>query len=130
MSMPLYEGGITLSHGNSDRNQQVFLAAEAIWGIESDKLPAAKFNELMDVMVNHREEEYGPCRVKGFGDVLVIQMDPIVLNSSYKKKPCSLDTCMVTDAAKKCSKCMARYCSREHQLADWQRHKLECISHI
>jgi len=129
MSIPLKEGTITIAHANSDKNMQVYIAAEAIWGIKSDKLPQEKFDELKAVLVGQLEKEYGPYTVRGIGDAFVITMDPEVLETSYKKRPCSRDTCMVTTAAYKCANCMkARYCSKDHQIQDWQRHKVECIS--
>lgn len=129
MSIPLKAGAVTVTHGNSSRNNQIFIAAEAIWGIKSDKLPQAKFNELKAVLEGHQTRKYGPCTVQGFGDTFVIYMDPEVLDSSYQKKPCALGTCMVTDAAFKCARCQkVIYCSKEHQLEDWSRHKVECIS--
>ena len=129
MSIPLKAGTVTVTHANSDRNQQIFMAAEAIWGIKSHKLPQAKFDELKDVLVGCLRREYGPYRVEGFGDVFLISMDPKVLEASYKQSPCSLGTCMVTNAAFKCAKCRtAMYCSKEHQRQDWSRHKVECFS--
>ena len=129
MSIPLKAGTVTIAHADSDRNQQIFMAAEAIWGIKSHKLPQAKFNELSAVLAGNLTREYGPYKVHGFGDTFVICMDQKVLEASYKKRPCSLDTCMVTDAAFRCAKCQkAMYCSREHQGQDWSRHKVECIS--
>jgi hypothetical protein len=134
MSTTLKAGQVTVTHANYDaaglaKNNQIFMTAEAIWGITSDKLPQAKFDELKAVLENHLTREYGPYRVKGFGDTFVIYMNPEVLNTSYKKSPCSLGTCMVTNAAFKCARCKeAMYCSKEHQIQDWSRHKVECIS--
>lgn len=129
MSIPLKAGTITIAHANSDKNNQIFMAAEAIWGIKANKLPQAKFDELKNVLENSLTREYGPYNVQGIGNVFVIFMDPKVLSNSYEKRPCSIDTCMVTDAAYKCARCMkARYCSKEHQAQDWPRHKIECIS--
>lgn len=133
MSMPLKAGAVTVAHANSDKNNQIFMAAEAIWGIKPDKLPPAKFEELKTVLMGHLTRKYGPYKVEGkplgSGNVFMIYMDPEVLETSYKKKPCSLDTCMVTDAAFKCARCQeAMYCSKEHQRQDWPRHKVECIS--
>lgn len=115
---------INVTHGNGDRNNQISIAAEAIWGIKADKLPEAKFNELKTVLLNHLTKDYGSYRVQGMGNVFLL----FPLNTS-QKSPCSLDVCMVTDAASRCSRCMkAMYCSREHQIQDWPRHKVECIS--
>ena len=126
--MPLESGKVTVAHADSDKHGQIYIAAEAIWGIKSDKLPQAKFDELMIVLARNLTKEYGPYTVRGIGGSFVILMDPKVLKTSYKKRPYSLDTCMVTNAAYKCSKCMAaRYCSREHQKLDWKRHKVECL---
>ena len=124
MSIPLKAGAVTVTHANLDKNNQIFIAAEAIWGITADKLPQAKFDELKTVLVDHLTREYGSYRVQGFGDTFVL----FPLNTS-QKSPCSLDTCMVTDAASRCARCQkAMYCSKEHQRRDWLRHKVECIS--
>lgn len=129
MSIPLQPGVVTIAHADSSRDKQIRMAAEAIWGIEGDKLPREKFDELMGVLVGYHTRQYGPYEVRGFGDVFLITMDQEVTEASYKKRPCSLGRCMVTDAAFKCSKCkVARYCSKEHQGLDWSRHKVECIS--
>jgi hypothetical protein len=122
MSIPLSPEAVTITHADSNQDNQIYMAAEAIWGIESDHLPQAKFEELRAVLVGCLERRYGPCLVKGFGNTFVIFMD-----RDYEKKPCSLPTCMVTDAAHRCSRCMALYCSREHQKAHWDTHKHVCI---
>lgn len=128
MSIPLKAGAVTVTHASTGKDNQIFMAAEAIWGIKSDKLPQAKFDELKAVLVEKLTREYGAYRVQGFGDVFVINMDPKVLEPSYQKSPCSLGTCMVTNAAFKCSRCKeAMYCSTAHQRLDWPRHKVECI---
>ena len=117
-------GEVAITHANSDKNKQIFMAAEAVWGIKANRLPQAKFDELKTVLVDRLTREYGSYRVQGFGDVFVL----FPLKTS-QKSPCSLDTCMVTDAAFRCSKCQeAMYCSIEHQRQDWPRHKVECIS--
>ncbi len=136
MSTPLQglqAGTVTVTHANSDQNKQIFMAAEAIWGIKSDKLPQAKFDELKTVLVGNLTREYGPYTVEskplGSTNVFMISMGPEVLETSYQKSPCSLGSCMVTNAAFKCSRCKeAMYCSKEHQKQDWSRHKVECIS--
>ena len=133
MTVPLQAGTVTVTHSHSDKDNQIFKAAEVIWGIEPAKLPQAKFEELRTVLEGNHTRQYGPYTVEGFPlgseNVFVIYMDPKVLKTSYKKKPCSLDTCMVTDAAFKCARCLeARYCSQEHQTQDWSRHSVECIS--
>jgi hypothetical protein len=133
MSIPLKAGAVTVAHANSDKDNQIFMAAEAIWGIKSHKLPLAKFYELKTVLVGHLTRQYGPYKVEGkplgSGNVFMIYIDPEVLETSYQKSPCSLDTCMVTNAAFKCARCQeAMYCSKEHQGQDWPRHKVECIS--
>ncbi|HAB99820.1 MAG TPA: hypothetical protein DCE71_08370 [Parachlamydiales bacterium] len=129
MSIPLKAGAVTITHANSDKNKQIFIAAEAIWGIKSEKLPQAKFDEIKTVLEGWLTRKYGAYEGSGFGDVFMISMDPEVLDPYYQKKPCSLGTCMVTNAAFKCAKCKeAMYCSKEHQRQDWSRHKVECIS--
>ncbi|NDD99761.1 zinc finger MYND domain-containing protein [bacterium] len=133
MSVPLKAGAVTVTHANSDKDNQIFIAAEAIWGIKSDKLPQEKFDELKTVLVGNLTRQYGPYTVEskplGSGNVFMIYMDPKVLKTSYQKSPCSLGTCMVTNAAFKCVRCQeAMYCSKEHQIQDWSRHKVECIS--
>ena len=128
---PLKSGTITVTHANSNRHNQICMAAEAIWGIKPAKLPQAKFEELKTVLENCLTREYGPYRVQGFGDVFVIDADEKVLEPSYKKSPCSLDSCMVTDAASRCSRCKtAMYCSRDHQKLDWARHRIACVSQL
>jgi hypothetical protein len=124
-SVQLKGGGeVAITHANSDKNTQIFMAAEAIWGITADNLPQAKFDELKTVLVGNLTREYGTYRVQGFGDTFVL----FPLKAS-QKSPCSLDTCMVADAAFRCGKCQkAMYCSKEHQRQDWPRHKVECIS--
>jgi hypothetical protein len=133
MCIRLDAGAVTVRHADSDENKQIYMAAEAIWGIKSDKLPLAKFNELKAVLEGNLVREYGPYKVMGkplgSGNVFIISMNPEVLDSSFKKSPCSLDTCMVTNAALKCGRCKkAMYCSKEHQRSDWSRHKVECSS--
>jgi len=129
MSIPLREATVTIAHANSDTNNQIFMAAEAIWGIKPDKLALEKFNELKSVLEGSLTRDYGPNHVQGFGNVFMISMDPEVLEPSYKKSPCSLGRCMVTNASFKCARCKeALYCSQEHQKQDWRRHKVECIS--
>jgi hypothetical protein len=133
MSIPLKTEAVTVAHANSDKNNQIFIAAEAIWGIKPDKLPKAKFDELKTVLTGNLTREYGPFKVQSkplsSGNVFIIYMDPEVLESSYKKSPCSLDTCMVTNATFKCARChKAMYCSKDHQKQDWSRHKFQCIS--
>jgi hypothetical protein len=124
-SVQLKGGGeVAITHANSDKNKQIFMAAEAIWGITADKLPQAKLDELKTVLVGNLIREYGTYRVQGFGDTFVL----FPLETS-QKSPCSLGTCMVTNAAFKCARCQeAMYCSKEHQRQDWSRHKVECIS--
>ncbi len=133
MSIPLKAGAVTVTHANSNENDQIFKAAKVIWGIEPDKLPPEKFNELKTVLVDHLTKRYGPYEVEGkpldSGHVFIICMEPEVLEPSYERSPCSLGTCMVTNAAFKCARCLqATYCSREHQEKDWRRHKVECSS--
>jgi len=123
MSIPLIPGAVTIAHANSNRDNQIYMAAEAIWGIKRDDLPRAKFDELKGVLVGCLKRQYGPCLVEGFGNVFVISMD-----ADYEKKPCSLPTCMVTDAALRCSRCMALYCGKEHQREDWKHHKVVCVT--
>lgn len=131
-SIPLKAGAVTVAHANSDKNGQIFMAAKAIWGIESNKLPQAKFAELKGVLEGHLTRQYGPYKVEskplGLGNVFVISMDQEVLEASYQSSPCSLDICMTTKAALKCSRCReAIYCCKDHQIQDWPRHKVECI---
>lgn len=119
-----FSGGkeVVVSHADSNKNSQIYMAAEAIWGLTADKLPKAKFEELRSVLQDQRVVEYGSYKVHGFGDVFVlVPLDP------SQKSPCSLDTCMVTNAAFKCSKCKnAMYCSKDHQRKDWPTHKTVC----
>ena len=133
MSVPLKAGAVTVAHANSDKNNQIFIAAEAIWGIKPGKLPPAKFFELKTVLEDHLTRQYGPYIVEGkplgSENVFLFYMNSEVLETSYQKSPCSLGTCMVTNAAFKCVRCQeAMYCSKEHQIQDWSRHKVECIS--
>ena len=133
MTVPLQAGTVTVTHANSDKDNQIFIAAKAIWGIEPAKLPQAKFEELRTVLEGNHKRQYGPYTVEGFPlgseNVFVIYMDPKVLKTSYQKSPCSLDTCMVTNAALKCARCQeAMYCSEKHQIQDLSRHSVECIS--
>lgn len=130
MSMPLSAGAVTVAHANSDKDQQVFMAAKAIWGIESDKLPKEKFDELRKVLVGNLTRQYGPYKVESKPldgtNVFMIFMDPKVLETSYRKSYCSEPTCMTTFAAFKCKKCSAPYCSKEHQKLHWKIHKKDC----
>ena len=78
MSMDLRMGGIGVTHADSDKNKQIYMAAEAIWGIKSDQLPLAKFNELKRVLEGNLERKYGPYRVMskplGSGNVFLISI--------------------------------------------------------
>ena len=124
-SIQLTGGGeVAITHADTDKDKQIFMAAEAIWGITADKLSQEKFDELKTVLVGSLTREYETYKVQGFKDTFVL----FPLKSS-PKSPCSLDTCMVADAAFRCGKCkQAMYCSKGHQREDWSRHKIECIS--
>lgn len=54
-------------------------------------------------------------------------------DDTYFSVMCSLPECTVTGAKSKfmlCSRCRnVRYCSPEHQKADWSRHKKDCKTH-
>ncbi len=133
MSMSLRGPGVTVAHSRSGKDGQIYQAANAIWGLKPEKLPKAKFDELDSVLERCLTRKYGPYIVKGMplssGNVFVISMDPVVLEPSYEKIPCFLDTCMATAAAFKCGRCGdATYCSKKHQELDWPSHKVECIS--
>jgi hypothetical protein len=132
MCIRLDPGVVTLRHADSDENKQIFIAAHLIWGLKPDKLPQAKFDELEEVLRNNLTRKYWPYEVSSrrfdSRNVFVISMDFEVMGSSFEKSPCSLDTCMVTNAAYKCGRCKeAIYCCRDHQRFDWKRHKVECI---
>jgi hypothetical protein len=122
MSIPLRPGAVTITHADSNQDNQIYMAAKAIWGIERDNLPRERFEELRSVLEGSLERKYGSCLVKGVERTFIICMD-----ADYETKRCSLPTCKVTDAAFRCSRCMALYCSREHQKAHWDTHKHVCI---
>jgi hypothetical protein len=128
---PIKPGCINVVRNLSTKENLIYRTAELIWGLKPNNLPKAKFDELERVFKGCLEERYGPFKVKGFfhetEGTFVVSSDPGFSLKSYKPVPCSLDTCMVTDAYFKCSRCMATYCSEEHQRAHWKTHKVTCI---
>ncbi|MBM3201876.1 MAG: zinc finger MYND domain-containing protein [Chlamydiae bacterium] len=130
MSTPIRSGMITITHADSNIHDQILMVAEMVWGIKPERLPTVKFHEIRSILEGHLTKEFGPYKVKGFGNAFMIHIKPEALKNSYKKKSCSLNTCMATEAAFRCAQCKsALYCSKEHQIQDWPRHKMECITH-
>ena len=48
-------------------------------------------------------------------------------SSSTVASKCSTNACNTMDRLKTCARCnYAKYCSKEHQISDWKRHKMIC----
>ena len=48
-------------------------------------------------------------------------------SSSTVTSECSTNACNIMDRLKTCARCnYAKYCSKEHQISDWKRHKMIC----
>ena len=48
-------------------------------------------------------------------------------SSSTVASKCSTNACNTMDRLKTCARCnYAMYCSKEHQISDWKRHKMIC----
>ncbi|MEN9343383.1 MAG: hypothetical protein RLZZ453_170 [Chlamydiota bacterium] len=89
-----------------------------IWGVEANNISPQLFHELNTILANNLTSRFGSYQVRGDqGIFYVLKLE----------NPCTLSTCMVSNAAFKCSRCDALYCSKEHQSQDWKSHKQTCI---
>lgn len=119
-------GQVRVTHANNDRNKQIYMVAEQVWGLKADKLSQARFDEIRAVRDYGLEKKYGPVTVQAIEGTLMVFLDRDAIGKS--RSPCSLDTCMVNTAALRCARCRsAIYCCKDHQRADWGRHKIECV---
>ena len=118
-------GQVHVTHADNDQNKQIYMVAEQVWGVKADQLSRARFEEIRAVRDYSLEKNYGPVTVQGIGGTLMVFLDREAVGKS--RSACSLDTCMVNTATLRCARCRAAiYCCKEHQRADWSRHKIEC----